>query len=75
MHKQQRNVTICDEGGKAINLTLWGTFAEQFDLGSDEHPVVAVKRVTVSDFNGKCLNSNENSSVVVNPAIKRTKEL
>ena len=70
---QMRNITMCDEGGKAITVCFWGNFANQFDLGSDEHPVVAMKRLTVSDYNGKSLNSNDHSSVMVNPPIRRTK--
>lgn len=72
---QMRNITMCDEGGKAITVCFWGNFANQFDLGSDEHPVVAMKRLTVSDYNGKSLNSNDHSSVMVNPPIRRTKQL
>jgi len=44
-------------------------------LGSDEHPVVAIKRATVSDYGGKSLNSNDDSQIVVNPAHRRTKQL
>ena len=42
-------------------MCIWGDFANKFDLGSDEHPVVAIKRATVSEFNGKSLNSNDDS--------------
>ena len=44
-------------------------------MGHDEHPVVAIKRATVSDYNGKSLNSNDESSIVVNPPHRRTKQL
>ena len=66
---------LADESGEAITLCIWGEFAHKFDLGSDEHPVVAVKRATVSDFNGKSLNSNDDSHIVVNPPHRRTKQL
>ena len=53
---------ICaDESGEAITICIWGDFANKFDLGTDEHPVVSIKRATVSDFNGKSLNSNDES--------------
>ena len=73
--KEQRNVTLADESGLAITLCIWGDFANKFDLGYDEHPVVAVKRVSVSDFAGKSLNCNEDSQVIVNPPHRRTREL
>jgi hypothetical protein len=30
-------------------------------MGSDEHPVIAIKRAMVSDYLGKSLNSNDDS--------------
>jgi replication factor A1 len=42
---------------------MWGDLACRFEVGTNEHPVVALKRVTVSEYNGKSLNSNENSHV------------
>ena len=73
MTKEQRNVWIADESGLAITLCIWGDFANKFDLGQDEHPVVAIKRVTVSDFGGKSLNCNEDSQVLTSPPHYRTK--
>ena len=64
---------LADESGQAITICIWGDFANKFDLGSDEHPVVAIKRATVSEFNGKSLNSNDDSQIVVNPPHRRTK--
>ena len=61
MSKEQRNVMLADESGEAITICIWGDFANKFDLGNDEHPVVAIKRATVSEFNGKSLNSNDDS--------------
>ena len=73
--KEVRQVSICDEGGLAIQLCIWGEFANKFDLGADEHPVIAIKRATVSDWGGKSLNSNEDSQIIVNPPHPRTKVL
>ena len=75
MSKEQRNVMLADESGEAISICIWGDFAHKFDLGMDEHPVVAIKRATVSEFNGKSLNSNDDSQIVVNPPHRRTKQL
>jgi hypothetical protein len=54
---------------------MWGDTALKFELGFEDHPVIAIKRVTISEFNGKSLNSNESSSITINPPIKRTKQL
>ena len=59
--KEIRNVLVADESGLAITVCLWGDTANKFDLGSDEHPVIAFKRATVSEFGGKSLNSNEDT--------------
>ena len=42
--KEQRTVHLADESGYTITLCIWGEFATKFDLGPDEHPVVAIKR-------------------------------
>jgi len=52
---------LADESGMTISLCIWGEYAAKFDLGPDEHPVVAIKRATLSDFGGRSLNSNEDS--------------
>ena len=59
--KEQRTVHLADESGMTISLCIWGEYAAKFDLGHDEHPVVAIKRATLSDFGGRSLNSNEDS--------------
>ena len=46
---------------------MWGDFAQNFELKPDEHPVMVIKRATVSDYNGRSLNSNEQSTILVNP--------
>lgn len=45
----------------SIAACIWGDFANRFDLGADEHPVVAVKRAAMSDFAGRSLNLNDDS--------------
>ena len=49
--------------------------AAKFDVGENEHPVVAVKRTMVSDYAGKSLNSNDDSQLILNPPHPRTREL
>ena len=52
---------LADESGFAITVCIWGEAANKFDLGSDEHPVIALKRANLSDFGGKSLNSNDDT--------------
>ena len=59
--KPIRHIQLADESGKVIQLGIWGEFAPKLDLGVDEHPVVALKRVQLSDYSGRSLNSNEDS--------------
>jgi hypothetical protein len=56
-------------------LGIWGECASKFDLGPDEHPVIAVKRAMVTDYLGKSLNSNDDSQIIINPPHPRTKIL
>jgi len=73
--KEIRNIQVADESGLAITVCLWGDAANKFDLGSDEHPIIAFKQATVSDFGGKSLNSNEDTQIILNPPHRRTKQL
>jgi hypothetical protein len=70
--KEMRNIMLADEGNQTIALCIWGDFANKFDIGPDDHPVLAVKRSTVSEYGGKSLNSNEDSQLTLNPPHPRT---
>ncbi|XP_053609978.1 replication protein A 70 kDa DNA-binding subunit [Plodia interpunctella] len=56
---KKREVTLVDNSGGAVVLTLWGTDAENFD--GSTNPVVAAKGARVTEFNGSkslsCLSS------------------
>ena len=54
---------------------MWGICAVTFDVVETEHPIIGVKRATVSDFNGKSLNMNGDSAISINPKHTRTKQL
>lgn len=49
----KRNVVIFDATSTSIEFTLWGEKAEHIAWHESEHPVLAVKCVKVSDFNGQ----------------------
>ncbi|XP_035702781.1 replication protein A 70 kDa DNA-binding subunit isoform X2 [Folsomia candida] len=68
----KRDITLVDKT-KQINLTLWGKQAE--DFRDDDNPVVAVKRVKVSDFNGKSISCTMASTILLNPDLPEAQTL
>jgi len=46
----KRNINLVDSSGRQVQLTLWNNHAETFH--PEGNPVVAIKNVRVSDFNG-----------------------
>lgn len=72
----KRNITLVDTTDRAIEVTLWGDHATNFQRpDGEEHPVLVVKACKVSDYNGKSLGSSYNSRIEFNPAIEKTREL
>ncbi|KAJ3036022.1 Replication factor A protein 1 [Rhizophlyctis rosea] len=67
---KKRELTICDESGYEVRLTLWASTAENFD--GSEYPVVAVKGTKVSDFGGRSLSGG---TVTLNPDIPESHQL
>ncbi|XP_045135026.1 replication protein A 70 kDa DNA-binding subunit-like [Portunus trituberculatus] len=64
----KRDIQIVDQTLREVRLTLWGTQAEIFD--GSQQPVVAVKGVKLSDFNGRSLSVLGSSCVQINPDIQ-----
>ncbi|VDM30217.1 unnamed protein product [Hydatigera taeniaeformis] len=62
---QKREVSLVDDSGCLVRLTLWGQEAVNFD-GSN-HPALVVKSAKLSDFNGRSLGTTVQSSVMVAP--------
>ena len=58
-----------------VTIAIWGDYARKFDLSPDEHPVVAIKRTSVTEYNGRTLNSNSDSLFLFDPAHSRTQEI
>jgi replication factor A1 len=59
--KVRKYVTLIDESGFAISLTLWATMCERV-TNDDLHKVLAVKGARVSEFGGKSLNAADDHS-------------
>jgi hypothetical protein len=54
-----RQVVMADESGCKVTMAVWGEYARKIDLSPDEHPVLAIKRVTTCEYMvGYFLGSN-----------------
>jgi replication factor A1 len=64
----KREITVCDDSGYEIRLTLWNNQAQSVDWGEDV--ILAVKGVSVGEYGGgKTLSTRQSSSITVNPDI------
>lgn len=71
LEKDRRNVSIVDESGLQIQISLWGGLARRDEYR--EGQVIALKGSRVSDYGGKSLNSgDEHSLMFIDPEHKRT---
>ncbi|KAI7732297.1 hypothetical protein M8C21_028010 [Ambrosia artemisiifolia] len=67
----KRDITIADDTKKTVVISLWNTLAT--DLGqklldmAGESPVVAIKSLRVSDFQGVSLSTVNKSIIEINP--------
>lgn len=64
----KRELTLVDNTGYSVRLTVWGKTAESFDVAIES--VVAFKGVKVSDFGGRSLSLLSSGSMNVNPDIQ-----
>ena len=72
------DLTVVDDSGAEINLTVWGDRARQAPTeygNQQQQPVVAFRRVRVSDYGGKSLSTTTGGTAVVAPPIPETAEL
>jgi replication factor A1 len=73
---QKRDVTLADDSGKQINLTLWDqrvNMVSEDDAGKGA--IMSVKNCRVSDFNGRSLSCIQTSHVELNPDIDQSHQL
>ena len=63
----KRELTLVDNTGYSVRLTVWGNTATSFDVS--EEAVVAFKGVKVSDFGGRSLSLLSSGTMNVNPDI------
>jgi replication factor A1 len=73
--KTRKYVTLVDESGCAISLTLWASMNEKV-TSADMHKVLAVKGARVSEYGGKSLNAaDDHSSLFIDLNHERNKQL
>ncbi|TYJ42407.1 hypothetical protein E1A91_A03G087500v1 [Gossypium mustelinum] len=75
----KRDLIVADETKKTVVVSLWNELAnnigqELFD-NADKSPIVAIKSLKVSDFQGVSLSTLGKSSVMINPDITEAKKL
>ena len=72
----RRNITIGDDSGYSVDLTIWGDKAQRFsesDLGAN--PVIIAKSCRIGDYNGKSLSTSASSLVELDPDHQKGFEL
>ncbi|KAL4801387.1 hypothetical protein BDV18DRAFT_149273 [Aspergillus unguis] len=69
----KRELTLVDNTGFSVRLTIWGNTAINFS--STPESVVAFKGVKVSDFGGKSLSLLSSGSVTADPDIEEAHKL
>ena len=69
----KRDLTIVDNTGYSVKLTVWGDTAQKFDVMPES--VVAFKGLKVSDFGGRSLSLLSSGSMAVDPDIDEAHKL
>lgn len=69
----KRDLTLVDDTGYSIRLTIWGKTASSFDVAPES--VVAFKGVKVGDFGGRSLSLLSSGSMNASPDIPEAHKL
>jgi len=69
----KRTLTLTDDSGFSIDLTLWGEMAEEWK--EEGNPVIVMKNLKVTDFNGRSLTANRQTRWEIEPNLPRTHQL
>ncbi|PZC79523.1 hypothetical protein B5X24_HaOG216188 [Helicoverpa armigera] len=71
---KKRELTLVDNSGGAVVLTMWGKEAENFDTNTN--PVIAVKSARLAEFNGsKSLSCLASTMIRLNPDLPEAHKL
>lgn len=63
----KRELTLVDDSGYSVRLTIWGKAAAAFDVNPEA--VLAFKGLKVSDFGGRSLSLSSSGSMTIDPDI------
>jgi len=69
----KRELTLVDDTGYSVRLTIWGKTAQSFEANPET--IMAFKGVKVSDFNGKSLSLLSSGSMTMDPDIQEAHKL
>lgn len=69
----KRELTIVDDSGYSVRVTVWGKTATNFDAPTES--VIAFKGVRVSDFGGRSLSLLSSGTMAVDPDIPESHRL
>lgn len=69
----KRDLTLVDNTGFSVRLTIWGNTATNFDAPPES--VLAFKGVKVSDYNGRSLSLLSSGSMTIEPDIDEAYKL
>lgn len=69
----KRELTLIDNTGFNVRLTIWGNSAQSFD--AQPQSIIAFKGVKVSDFGGRSLSLLSSGSMTVDPDIDQAHKL
>lgn len=69
----KRTMQLSDDSGKGVELTLWGSSAENFP--EDNAQVVAFKGLRVTEWNQRSLSLSSGGSYEINPELEATERL
>ncbi|RPA79658.1 replication factor-a protein [Ascobolus immersus RN42] len=70
---KKRDITIADNSGYSVRVTLWGAQAENFDVPMET--VIGCKGVKVGDFGGRSLSMLMSSQLTVSPDVVEAHKL
>ena len=69
----KRELTLCDDTGYSVRVTIWGKTATSFDAAPES--VVAFKGTKVGDFGGRSLSLLSSGTMTVDPDIPEAHRL
>ncbi|KAI9681120.1 MAG: Replication factor A protein 1 [Caeruleum heppii] len=69
----KRELTLVDNSGFSVRLTIWGATSTSFD--ASENSIIAFKGVKVSDFGGRSLSLLSSGSITIDPDIDEAHKL